>query len=54
MEDRFKDKHIHKNKRDYIQTHMYNIFVIVETTLWNLGKEGKKKRMIEHQQYHKT
>jgi hypothetical protein len=24
------------------------------TTVWNSGKEEKEKRMIEHQQYHKS
>jgi hypothetical protein len=23
-------------------------------TLWNLGKEGKEEKMIEHEQYYKT
>jgi hypothetical protein len=38
-----KDKHIHKNKHDHTQTHMYNTYTIVE--LWNLEKEGEEKRM---------
>jgi hypothetical protein len=29
------------------------MFAIVETTPWNLGEEGKEKRVIEHQQYYK-
>jgi hypothetical protein len=47
-----KDKHIHKNKHEHIQTHVEHV-CNSETTLWNSGKEGKEKRMIEHQQYRK-
>jgi hypothetical protein len=45
--DRTKDKHIYKNKHDHIQTQLH--FCNSETNLWNSGKEGKKKRMIEYQ-----
>jgi hypothetical protein len=41
-----KDKFIYKNSHDHIQTcveHVCNS----GTILWNLGKEGKKKRIIE-------
>jgi hypothetical protein len=49
------DKDIHKNKQDYMQTYLPNMFLILEgTILWNSGKEEKEKRMIEHQQYCKT
>jgi hypothetical protein len=48
-----RDKHIHTTKHDHIQTHTQNMSVS-ETTLWNLGEEGKEKRMIEYQQYFKT
>jgi hypothetical protein len=30
------------------------MFIISGTVLWNLGKEGKEKRKVEHQQYCKT
>jgi hypothetical protein len=43
-----KDKHIHRNKHDHIQNHMWNIFVIVELVYGTWGKEGKEKRTIEH------
>jgi DNA transposition AAA+ family ATPase len=46
-----KDKYIHKNKHDHIQT--YNV-CNSGTTLWNLREEGKEKGMTEHQQYWKT
>jgi hypothetical protein len=45
-----KDKHIHKNMHDYTQTYVNHI-CNSGTTLWNLGEQGKEKRMIEHQQY---
>jgi hypothetical protein len=38
-----KDKHICKNKHDHIQTHMYNIFVIVELLYGTWGKKESKK-----------
>jgi hypothetical protein len=35
-----KDKHIHKNKHDHLQTHVENMFVIVELlyVTWGGGK----------------
>jgi hypothetical protein len=43
-----KHKHMHKKQaRSYTNSyavHVYNS----ETTLWNLGKEGKEKRMIKY------
>jgi hypothetical protein len=48
-----KDKHI--KKQTLLCTNSYGQYVFnSETTLWNLGKEGKEKRMTEHQKYHKT
>jgi hypothetical protein len=41
-------EHIHKNKHDHknsVVEHVCNS----GTTLWNLGKKGKEKIMIEHQ-----
>jgi hypothetical protein len=38
-----KEKHIHKNKHDHVQTHM-----------WNMGKEERENGMTEHQQYQET
>jgi hypothetical protein len=46
VEDRCKDKHIHKNKHDHIQTHAKHVCNSA-TTLWNSGKERKEKRMLE-------
>jgi hypothetical protein len=43
-----KDKHIHKNKYDHIQTHMYNV-CNNGTNLWKTGKEEKEKRKVEYQ-----
>jgi hypothetical protein len=44
MEDRSKDKHIHKYKHDYTQTQIQN--------MWNysmeFGERGKGRGMIEH------
>jgi hypothetical protein len=38
-----KDKHIHKNKHDHIQTHMQNMFVIVELLYRTWGRKERKK-----------
>jgi hypothetical protein len=48
-----KDKHIHKNKHNHTNSYVEHV-CNSGTTLWNSGKEGKQKRMIEHQQYRKT
>jgi hypothetical protein len=43
-----KDKHMHKTSmiyRNSDEEHVCNS----GTSLWNLGEEGKEKRMIEHQ-----
>jgi hypothetical protein len=42
-----KHKHTHKNKHNHVQTHVYNVIVTWNsgTTLWNLGKERKEKRL---------
>jgi hypothetical protein len=37
-----KDKQIHKNKHDHIQTPMYNLLVIVEHSM-ELRERGKEK-----------
>jgi hypothetical protein len=42
LEDRSKDKHIHKNKHDHINSDVEHV-CNSGTTLWNLGKEGKEK-----------
>jgi hypothetical protein len=43
VEDRSKDKHIHKNEHDYIQTHMENMFVIMELLMeLREGQKGKE------------
>jgi hypothetical protein len=48
------DKFIHKNKHDHIQTHMQNMFAIVEL-LYGNWERNKEKRLIEqHQQCSKT
>jgi hypothetical protein len=49
MEDISKDKHIYKSKHDH--THISGIEHVCNsgTTLWNSEKEGKEKKMIEHQ-----
>jgi hypothetical protein len=39
---RSKDKHIHKNKLNHIQTQMLNMFVTIEL-LHELGERGKGK-----------
>jgi hypothetical protein len=44
---------IYKNKHDHIQTHVEHV-CNSGTDLWNLGKDGKEKRMIERQQCRKT
>jgi hypothetical protein len=49
-----KDKHIHKNKHDRYTSSYVEHACNSGSILWNLGKEGKEKRMIEYQQYHKT
>jgi hypothetical protein len=38
-----KDKHIHKNKHDHTQTHIYNMFVTVNYSM-ELGERGKGKK----------
>jgi hypothetical protein len=38
-----KDKHIHKHKHDYIQTHMKNMFIIAEL-LMERGKEKENDK----------
>jgi hypothetical protein len=43
LEDRSKDKHIHKNKYDHIQTQRWNMFVTVEL-LYGTQKTGERKR----------
>jgi hypothetical protein len=48
MEDRSKDKHIQKQAWSYTNSEV-ELFCNSGTTLWNLGKEGKEKRMNEHQ-----
>jgi hypothetical protein len=53
MEGRSKEKHIHKNEHDRMQIYTKSMLVIVEL-LWNSGKEGKEKKMIERQQDCKT
>jgi hypothetical protein len=42
VEDRSKDKHVHKNKNDHIQTQMYYISVIVEILY---GTQGRRERI---------
>jgi hypothetical protein len=37
-----KNKHIHKRKHDHIQTHIQNMFVIVDFFM-ELGERGKGK-----------
>jgi hypothetical protein len=41
VEDRSKDKHIHKNKHNHIQTQIQNMFLTVELLY---GTGGKRKR----------
>jgi hypothetical protein len=43
MEDRSKDKHIHKNKHDYIQTQIQNMSVRVEILYGTQGKRERKR-----------
>jgi hypothetical protein len=43
MEDRSEDKHIHKNKHDYIQTQMQNMFVTVKL-LYRTQRKKERKR----------
>jgi hypothetical protein len=38
-----KDKHIHKNKHDHIQTYMKNMFVIVELLYGTWGRRKSKR-----------
>jgi hypothetical protein len=38
-----KDKHIHKNKHDHIQTHMWSMFVIVELLYGIRGRRERKE-----------
>jgi hypothetical protein len=40
-----KDKDIHKNKHDYIQTHMYNMLVILEPLYGTWGKRERKREL---------
>jgi hypothetical protein len=44
MEDTSKDKHIHKNKHDQIQTQMQNMFVTVELLYGTWVKKEKTER----------
>jgi hypothetical protein len=39
---------VHKNKHDHVPTHVEHV-CNSGNTLWNSGKEGKEKGMIEHQ-----
>jgi hypothetical protein len=43
VEDRSKDKHMHKNKHDHIQTQMYNMFAMVELLYGTSGKREMKR-----------
>jgi hypothetical protein len=43
VEDRSKDRHIHKNKHDDIQTQMQNTFVTVELLCGTGGKRERKR-----------
>jgi hypothetical protein len=43
VEDRFKDKHIHKNKHDHIQVQIWNMVVTVEPFYGTRGKREKKR-----------
>jgi hypothetical protein len=49
-----KDKHIHNKQAQSYTNSCVEHVCNSRTTLWNSGNEGKEKRMIEHQQYHKT
>jgi hypothetical protein len=44
VEDRSKDKQIHKNKHDHIQTQMYNMFATVELLYGTQGKRERKRK----------
>jgi hypothetical protein len=44
-----KDKYIQKNKHNHVYPLYEEQVCNSGTTLWNLRKEGRKKRMIEHQ-----
>jgi hypothetical protein len=48
VEDRSKDKHTQKQARSYTKSEVENV-CNSGTTLWNSGKEGREKRMIETQ-----
>jgi hypothetical protein len=50
VEDRYKDKHIQKQAWPYTNSEVEYV-CNSGTTLWNLEKEEKEKRMVEHQQY---
>jgi hypothetical protein len=43
VEDRSKDKHIHKNEHDHRKTQMYNMFVIVELLYGTWEKKERKR-----------
>jgi hypothetical protein len=43
LEDRFKDKHIHKNRHDHTQTQMWNMFVTVELLYGTWGRRDRKR-----------
>jgi hypothetical protein len=43
VEDKSKDKHIHKNKLDHIQTQVWNMFVTVELLYGTWGKRERKR-----------
>jgi hypothetical protein len=53
VEDRSKDKHIQKQALSYTNSHVKHV-CNSGTILWNSGREGKEKRMTEHQYYHIT
>jgi hypothetical protein len=38
-----KDKHLHRNKHDNMQTHRQNMFVIVELLYGTLGRRERKR-----------
>jgi hypothetical protein len=44
MENRPIDKHTHKNKHDYVQTEIQNIFVTVELFYGTWGKRERKRK----------
>jgi hypothetical protein len=43
MEDRSKEKHIHKTEPDHTQTQIYNMFVTVELLYGICGKRERKR-----------